>query len=124
MLPDMQASGTDSAEWQVCSPAANATLDTANDCPIDPELVTAFRFDTLTVPTTGAQSLTLTLTPKNNIGGDPVYMTNANGSQSVDYDTSPNIGDVYTNSFGGRIPEISLNVISNDVTITVVSGSI
>jgi large repetitive protein len=31
---------------------------------------------------------------------------------------------VYTNSFGGRIPEISLNVISNDVSVTVVSGSI
>lgn len=31
---------------------------------------------------------------------------------------------MYTNSFGGRIPEISLNVISNDVSVTVVSGSI
>ena len=31
---------------------------------------------------------------------------------------------MYTNSFGGRIPEISLNVISNDVTVTPVSGSI
>lgn len=42
----------------------------------------------------------------------------------VDWDNSPNIGSVYTNSFGGRIPEVSLNVISNDVTVTVVSGSI
>lgn len=29
--------------------------------------------------------------------------------------------DVYTNSFGGRVPEIDHNIISNDVTVQVLS---
>lgn len=39
------------------------------------------------------------MNPVGNIGGNPIYTTDANGVQVVDWANSPNIGDVYTNSF-------------------------
>ena len=40
------------------------------------------------------------MNPVGNIGGTPTYTTNGDGLQVVDWDNSPNTGDVYTNSFG------------------------
>ncbi len=122
LLPDGVAAGTYSASWQACA-VVGSPLTVASDCPIAPEDITAIRFEAPAVPNTGGKTVSLTLDPTGNLGGDPVYTTDANGVQVVDWANSPNIGDVYTNSFGGRIPEISLNVISNDVSVTPVSGS-
>jgi len=124
IFPDWGVTGTDAAGWQLCNVTTSA-INVASDCPIVPDSITALLFTTPSVPVDSpARSVKLTLTPKDNIWGAPVYQTNSNGSQSVDWDNSPNRGSTYTNSFGGRIPEISLNVISNDVSVTVVSGSI
>ncbi len=79
---------------------------------------TAIRF---TVPSitasAGAKTVGLTLAPTGNKGGTPAL--DATGKV-----TAASTGDIYTNTFGGRVPEISLVVISNDVSVTVVSGSI
>lgn len=134
MLPDMQASGTNSAAWEICT-STSTTVDVVNECPIDAGSITAIRFDTTTLPAAWWwQVVSITITPSENIWGtpnytsspnaSPVYLTVPNGAQVVDWENSPNLWNVYTNSFGGRIPEISLNVISNDVSVTVVSGSI
>jgi len=70
--------------------------------PIDLDDVTAVRFSTTPfIATDPKRIVTLNFTPKDNIDGD-----------------------FYCNSFGGRVPEISLNIISNDVCVEVVAGSI
>gem|GEM_PF-3369514 len=122
-LPDGVAAGTDSANWQACT-TGGSPLTVSSDCPIDPIDITAVRFQPPSVPTSGGKTVSLELKPIGNFGGDPVYTTDANGIQIVDWANSPDLGDVYTNSFGGRIPEISLNVISNDVSVTPVWGSV
>jgi len=123
LLPDGLPAGTYSANWQPCTTGASP-LNVATDCTVAPIDVTAVRFEAPTVPTTGGKTVNITLDPAGNVGGDPVYTTDANGVQVVDWANSPNIGDVYTNSFGGRIPEISLNVISQDATTTPVWGTV
>ncbi len=123
LLPDGVAAGTDSANWQACTPGASP-LDVAADCPIAPIDVTAVRFQPPSIPTSGGKVVSLELKPLGNFGGDPVYTVDANGVQVVDWANSPDVGDIYTNSFGGRIPEISLNVISNDVSVTPVWGDV
>jgi len=122
LLPDWVSAGTNAANWQVCTGGATKTVSA--HCPVSVSDVTAVRFDAANVPTSGWQTLTLTLEPTGNTWGEPVYTTSPSWLQEVDFDNSPDVWDKYTNSFGGRIPEISLNVISNDVTVTVVSGSI
>ncbi len=123
VLPDGGATGTASAGWQACA-ASGSPLVVASSCPIAPEDITAIRFRAPTVPTTGGQTVSITLDPSGNLGGEPVYTTDANGVQIVDWANSPAIGDVFTNTFGGRIPEISLNVISNDQSVTSVWGTV
>lgn len=49
MLPDMQASGTNSAAWEICT-STSTTVDVVNECPIDAGSITAIRFDTTTLP--------------------------------------------------------------------------
>lgn len=122
LLPDGQPAGTFSANWQLCG--GGATKNVVNDCPIDPLDVTAIKFDAPNVSTTGGQTVSITMYPVGNIGGEPVFTADENGTNIVDWANSPDIGDIYTNSFGGRIPEISLNVISNDVSVTPVWGSV
>ncbi len=123
LLPDGVAAGTFTANWQACTPGGSP-LVVATSCPIAPVDVTALRFEAPTVPNNGGKVVSLTLNPIGSLGGDPVYTTDLNGVQIVDWANSPDIGDIYTNSFGGRIPEISLNVISNDVSVTPVWGTV
>lgn len=120
---DGEVSGTNTANWQLCTSAASP-LDVASECPVSPEVVTALKFDVSPIDVLGGESVNITLDPIGNTGGDVVYTTNDDGVQIVDFVNSPDIGNIYTNSFGGRIKEISLNVISNDVSVTPVTGTI
>lgn len=70
--------------------------------PTDLGTVTAIRFASTAHPVGGAtRTVKVVLAPKGNIQGD-----------------------VYCNSFSGRIPEVSLNIVSNDVCAKIVSGTI
>ncbi len=86
-----------------CSAVANAT---------------AVRFTTPTIPDdSGGKTVSIKLDPVGNRGGTPALDADGNV-------TAASSGDIYTNNFGGRVPEISLQVISNDVSVTMVAGSI
>ena len=65
----------------------------------------------------GAKKVHMQITPIGNKGGTPSLDALGNVEAA-------STGDIYTNTFSGRVPEISLLVISNDVSVTVVSGSI
>ncbi|MDB4512033.1 C25 family cysteine peptidase [Arenicella sp.] len=104
------SAGTGATVWTACAlPLSCAAI--AN------EDITAVRFDVPNVGTGGGETVTLELTPLGNTGG----VANLDALGNV---TSGATGDIYTNTFGGRVPSISLNVISNDVSVTVVNGSI
>ncbi len=107
------AQGTGTVIWESCTgfgPVVCGALDPAD--------ITAIRFEVASLATTpGAQTVKIEMTPTGNVGGVPDLdaLTNV---------TAASTGDIYTNTFGGRVPEISLLVISNDVSVTMVSGSI
>ncbi|MFV0525282.1 MAG: SdrD B-like domain-containing protein [Acidimicrobiales bacterium] len=112
-LPDGQTAGTGTTTWTQCT--ALSPLECGS---LDPADITAIRFDTGVISGAGgAHTVTVTIDPVGNVGGTPAF----NPTGRV---TGASGGDIYTNNFGGRIPEISLNVISNDVSATVVAGSI
>jgi hypothetical protein len=112
-LPGGGTVGTNSTGWVQCSalsPLSCGALSNAD--------ITAIKFTVPTLAATdGGQTVTIEITPSGNKGGTPSLDAEGNV-------TDASTGDIYTNTFGGRIPEISLNVISNDVSVTVVSGSI
>ncbi len=104
--------GTGLVTWQQCvgnDPTMCGTL--TND------QITAISFIAPAVLADGGKTVKIELTPEGNVGGDPVI--DADGKVSA-----ASTGDIYTNTYSGRIGEISLPVISNDVSVTVVSGSI
>jgi len=79
---------------------------------------TAIRFNVNSIAASaGAKTVTMTVKPSGNKGGAAVL-------DNFGKVTSDSTGDIYTNTFGGRVSEISLVIISNDVSVTVVSGSI
>ncbi len=102
--------GTGLTTWTACTLPLSCGAIANED-------ITALRFDVPNVGTSGGETVTVELTPLGNTGGEP----NLDALGNV---TSGATGDTYTNTFGGRVPTISLNVISNDVSVTVVSGSI
>ena len=106
--------GTGAIDWQQCT-----TLTSPIDCGgLDPALITAIRFTTDPIlSTSGAHTVVLELSPVGNIGGTPDIDVRGNV-------TSASTGNIYTNTFGGRVGEITLDIISNDVSVTMVSGSI
>lgn len=55
--------------------------------------------------------------------GLEILATDTDKRKSVEIELTPTGNqsyDIYTNSFGGRVPEIACDIISNDVSITVV----
>ncbi|MEB8433490.1 carboxypeptidase regulatory-like domain-containing protein [Cocleimonas sp. KMM 6892] len=112
-LPGGGTVGTNSTGWVQCtalSPLACGGLANAD--------ITAIKFTVPTLAATdGGQTVSIEITPAGNVGGTPSF-------DSEGKVTDASTGDIYTNTFGGRIPEISLNVISNDVSVTVVAGAI
>ena len=79
---------------------------------------TAIRFNVASISgNAGAKTVTMTLNPIGNKGGTPTL-------DNLGKVTDASTGNIYTNSFGGRVPEISLVVISNDVSVTMIAGSI
>ncbi|PIE82264.1 MAG: hypothetical protein CSA11_01185, partial [Chloroflexi bacterium] len=102
------SAGTGAITWTACvrtdcSAVANAT---------------AVRFTTPAIPKAGGgKTVSIELEPIGNRGGTPDLDADGNV-------TAASTGDIYTNNFGGRVPEISLPVISNDVSVTMVAGSI
>ena len=114
LLPDGNPAGLGTVQWDLCT----TTVAPVTCGSLDPSDITAIRFITANIPTTaGGRSVDVELTPTGNIGGTPDL--DADGLP-----TTASTGDLYTNNFGGRIPENSLRVISNDQTVTMVSGSI
>jgi len=105
--------GTGATTWVQCT-----ALDPLTCGALDRTEITAIRFEApALLAANGGQTVTIDLAPIGNVGGSPDL-------DSQGKVTAASTGDIYTNSFGGRIAEISLNVISNDVSVTVVSGSI
>ncbi len=105
--------GTGLINWQQCvgnSPAACGALNAQE--------ITAVLFTTPVLPSAaGGQTVSIEFSPLGNIGGVPDLDVDGNV-------TAASTGNIYTNNFGGRVPEISLVVISNDVSVTVVSNSV
>ncbi len=113
-LPGGGTLGTNAAGWVLCS-----TINPLSCGGFDNADITAIKFsapELLAVE--GGQTVTIELEPLGNVGGTPILDADGNVEDGA------GSGDIYTNTFGGRIEEISLNVISNDVSVTVVSGSI
>ncbi|MCK5922832.1 MAG: hypothetical protein KAG66_17955, partial [Methylococcales bacterium] len=112
-LPGGGAVGTNSSNWVQCT-----TLDPLVCGALDNTDITAIKF---TAPTLlaagGGQTVTIEFEPVGNLGGTPDLDSEGKVTAAI-------TGDIYTNTFGGRVSEISLNVISNDVSVTLVSGSI
>ena len=113
-FPGGSSMGTGVVQWSLCT-----TLTSPVTCgALDPVDITAIRFETTPIPAGGAgRTVSFELTPFGNIGGTPDIDSNGDV-------TAASTGDIYTSTFGGRIPEIGLDVISNDASVTVVSGSI
>jgi len=107
------AAGTGAITWTACSSINPVTCGALNN-----EDITGIRF---VVPSmlaaSGGHKVTITLDPTGNVGGTPDLDINGNV-------TMTSTGDIYTNNLGGRVSEISLVVISNDVSVTVVDGTI
>ncbi|MEB8432728.1 carboxypeptidase regulatory-like domain-containing protein [Cocleimonas sp. KMM 6892] len=104
--------GTGTITWETC------TAGTVSCGGIPAEEITGIRFKVPSLASgAGGQVVTVELTPTGNKGGTPDIDSDGNV-------TAASTGNVYTNNFSGRVPEISLLVISNDASVTVVSGSI
>jgi len=113
LLPGGGSVGTNSAGWEQCTSLNPLTCGT-----IDNTDITALKFSAPSLPAAqGGQTVTVNLQPLGNLGGIP-------NIDSQGLATGASTGDVYTNSFAGRISDISLAVVSNDVAVTFVSGSI
>ncbi|MGB5598888.1 MAG: SdrD B-like domain-containing protein, partial [Thiothrix litoralis] len=107
------STGTGSTVWTECTGLAPLTCGG-----LSADAITALRFNAPSISKDASgKSITLELTPLGNVGGTPALDEQGNV-------TTASKGNIYTNSFGGRVPELSLVVISNDVSVTVVSGSI
>jgi len=112
-LPGGGALGTNSAGWVQCT-----ALNPLSCGGFDNTDITAIKFSApALLAVEGGQTVTIELSPLGNVGGVPDLDTESNV-------TAVSTGNIYTNTFGGRISEISLNVISNDVAVTVVAGTI
>jgi uncharacterized protein (DUF2141 family) len=94
---DGATTGTGTIVW-----CTSAQFGTAG-CPANFGEVTAFRI--ATTPHTSTQATTRSIS----------FNINPKGNKET---------NIYCNSFSGRVPEISLNIISNDVCARVVSGNI
>ncbi len=100
--------GTGAITWTACAGTDCSAVANA----------TAVRFTTPAIPNDGGgKTVSIELDPIGNRGGTPDLDADGNV-------TDDSTGDIYTNNFGGRVPEISLPVISNDVSVTMVAGSI
>ena len=106
------AQGTGVTTWNTCTSVDPTT------CGVDTADITAIRFAVPSLPGSDAgHTISIELTPEGNVGGTPAFDADGNVTQS-------STGDIYTNNFGGRVSEIALVFISNDVAVTMVSGSI
>lgn len=107
------ASGTGTTPWTACSSLTPLTCGS-----LAADTLTGLRFITpALIGTSGGKSVLIQLSPIGNIGGIPQLDTNGKV-------TDASTGDIYTNNFGGRVPELSLQVISNDVSVTIVPSPI
>ena len=104
--------GTGIISWVECT-----SLDPVVCGGLANDEITALLIIAPAVTADGGKTLKIELTPTGNVGGTPDIDADSNV-------TGSSTGDIYTNTFSGRIREISLNVISNDVSVTIVSGSI
>jgi uncharacterized repeat protein (TIGR01451 family) len=106
------ASGSAAVTWTACTQLDPLVCDT-----LDPQAITAIRFTTPALAAAdGSERVRVYLMPQGNVGGTPELDT-------LGKVTAASTGDIYTNTFGGRVNELSLQVISNDVSVTMVSGS-
>ena len=106
-------SGTGATPWTACTSLAPLSCGA-----LTPESITGLRFTTPALTgAAGGKSVLVQLSPTGNIGGTPDL--DANGKV-----TAASTGDIYTNNFGGRVPELSLQVIANDVSVTIVPNAI
>ena len=109
------SSGTGEVIWAACTqldplPLVCDTLDNSD--------ITAIRFSTPALPAAdGSERVLVFLLPQGNKGGTPDL-------DALGRVTTASTGDIYTNTFGGRVNEMSLQIISNDVSVTMVSGSL
>lgn len=106
------SNGTGATNWTLCT-----SLDPLVCGGISGSDITALRFEVPTLGTDGGKGITIRMMPSGNIGGTP----DLDGFGSI---TSASTGDVYTNSFAGRVPDISLVIISNDVSNTVIAAEV
>lgn len=107
------ASGTGATAWTACNSLAPLSCGS-----LTPESITGLRFTTPALSGAGGgKSVLIQLSPTGNIGGTPDL--DAHGKV-----TAASTGDIYTNNFGGRVPELSLQVIANDVSVTIVPSTI
>jgi uncharacterized repeat protein (TIGR01451 family) len=110
---DGSTSGTGTTAWTACTQLAPLTCGS-----LAADKITGLRFTTPALPgASGGKSVLIQLSAVGNIGGVPDL--DSHGKV-----TSASTGDIYTNNFGGRVPELSLQVISNDVSVTIVPSSI
>lgn len=106
-------SGTGTTPWVQCTSLAPLTCGA-----LPANSITGLRFTTPALTSAGGgKSVLIQLTPAGNIGGTP--QLDENGKV-----TAASTGDIYTNNFGGRVPELSLQVISNDASVTIVPSTL
>lgn len=107
------ASGTGGIPWVECTQLNPLVCDTLSNADI-----TAIRFSVPPLAAAdGGERVLVYLLPQGNRGGTPDL-------DALGRITAASTGDIYTNTFGGRVNELSLQVISNDVSVTMVSGSL
>ncbi|WP_298608666.1 SdrD B-like domain-containing protein [uncultured Thiothrix sp.] len=107
------ATGTGTTTWTACTSQSPLSCGA-----LPPESITGLRFTTPALTgASGGKSVLVQLSPTGNIGGTPDL--DVNGKV-----TAASTGDIYTNNFGGRVPELSLQVIANDVSVTIAPSTI
>lgn len=107
------ATGTGTTPWVQCTNLAPLTCGS-----LTADSITGLRFTTPALTgASGGKAVLIQLTPTGNIGGTP--QLDENGKV-----TEASTGDIYTNNFGGRVPELSLQVISNDASLTIVPSTL
>lgn len=107
------STGTGTTPWVACSSLAPLVCGA-----LPADTITGLRFTTpALMGDSGGKAVRIQLSPLGNIGGTP--QLDENGKV-----TAASTGDIYTNNFGGRVPELSLQVISNDASVAIVPSTL
>ncbi|MFI0400367.1 MAG: SdrD B-like domain-containing protein [Thiolinea sp.] len=107
------ATGTGTTVWTACTSLAPLVCGA-----LTADSITGLRFTTPALTgASGGKSVSIQLSPLGNIGGVPALDENGKVTEA-------STGDIYTNNFGGRVPELSLQVISNDASVTIVPSTL